>query len=57
MSLDDGRYFFGYVAPGRYLIRFSRVGYSLYEDSAPAGTGTRGSASAKARGTRAAITR
>jgi hypothetical protein len=33
MSLDDGRYFFGYVAPGRYLIRFSRVGYSLYEDS------------------------
>ncbi|HEX5133658.1 MAG TPA: carboxypeptidase regulatory-like domain-containing protein [Candidatus Krumholzibacteria bacterium] len=33
MSLDDGRYVFGLVPNGRYLVRFSRVGYTVMEDS------------------------
>ena len=33
MSLDDGRYVFGFIPDGRYLVRFSRVGYTLREDS------------------------
>jgi len=33
MTLDDGRYVFGDVPPGRYLVRFTRIGYTAYEDS------------------------
>jgi hypothetical protein len=33
MSLDDGRYVFGLVPVGRYLVRFTRVGYTTVEDS------------------------
>lgn len=33
MSLDDGRYVFGYIPDGRYLVRFSRVGFTVREDS------------------------
>jgi len=33
MTLDDGRYIFGDVPPGRYVVRFSRIGFSEHEDS------------------------
>ncbi len=33
MSLDDGRYLFGALPEGRFLVRFSRVGYRVFEDS------------------------
>ncbi len=33
MSLDDGRYIFGAVPMGRFIVRFSRVGYTVLEDS------------------------
>jgi hypothetical protein len=33
MTLDDGRYVFGLIPPGRYLVRFSRIGYTVHEDS------------------------